>query len=800
MKKLLSLVMAAALVLGLVAGAMAEAQPAAKYTYRTYMGASPINWNPHAWQMSNENTLLSYISGSLVDFTIGEDVVTWDWSYDMADKITDITKDFADKEAWNIPADAEGKRVFQIDLNPLAKWEDGTPINADDYIYSMQQLLSPEMKNYRSNTYTSGESTLAGAMGYFNNDKVGENIYSPVYNGNGYDDVKDEDMYVNATASVGFFGDVMEKYYGNEKHKAKFINAEGVDLYEKLKANEGYVKMTDEIKADLLTIAKAFGDDNAEAYKEFAFYVTGQYTETPWEKVGLLKTGDQQIVYITAEPVSLFYFMWHCTGNWIVKKDLYEAGKKTVEKLITTDYGTTPETFSSTGPYKLVSHEKDKQLVMLRNEHWVGFNDGRHEGQYKADRVTMDIIGEPATALLLFNQGKLDNVGLESDDLTIYRMSDQLQQVDETYTARWIFATSLESLKALEDEANDGANKKILHYKDFRKAISLAMDRSAFVAQATAGFKPAYYLFNYLYYTDIENDANSQYRRSPEAMEAVLRLYGIEFGEGKQYATVEEAYASVTGFDVEEAKKLFQAAYEQAKADGNYTDGQEVRINARVSAAEAKAPDDTKQEELLNKMVAEATKGTALEGKVSFKFFVGAKTRYDDVANGKIEMIRGAWGGAAFAPFRTIQVYTDPDPMGGLNKIHESNGWDPTKNTVTITADFNQDGKPVELTKTFQEWTKSMAPGGDYGADTPEMLALRKIILAHEETGVLSAYQCIPWGTYTACSLDSYKIKNATDEYNIMYGFGGLRLMDFNYDDAAWDAYVAEQGGKLNYE
>ena len=31
-------------------------------------------------------------------------------------------------------------------------------------------------------------------------------------------------------------------------------------------------------------------------------------------------------------------------------------------------------------------------------------------------------------------------------------------------------------------------------------------------------------------------------------------------------------------------------------------------------------------------------------------------------------------------------------------------------------------------------------------------------------------------------------------------GYGGLKYITYNYDDAAWDAYVAEQGGTLNYK
>lgn len=30
-------------------------------------------------------------------------------------------------------------------------------------------------------------------------------------------------------------------------------------------------------------------------------------------------------------------------------------------------------------------------------------------------------------------------------------------------------------------------------------------------------------------------------------------------------------------------------------------------------------------------------------------------------------------------------------------------------------------------------------------------------------------------------------------------GYGGVQYLTYNYTDAEWDAYVAEQGGTLNY-
>ena len=86
------------------------------------------------------------------------------------------------------------------------------------------------------------------------------------------------------------------------------------------------------------------------------------------------------------------------------------------------------------------------------------------------------------------------------------------------------------------------------------------------------------------------------------------------------------------------------------------------------------------------------------------------------VALGRVEGIWGAWQGGLARPQYMIGVYTDPDVVGGLRYIHESNGWDPTTATVSITRDFYGGGEET-LTKTFTEWTRAINPGGEFADD-----------------------------------------------------------------------------------
>lgn len=147
------------------------------YTFYDYAPALATNWNPHTWEMNADDAILSnYLSSGFVDISIlDSEEMLYQWTYEMATSVEDVTGEHQEDLTKYGVTLQEGKTaedttegyVFEIKLNPDAKWEDGTPINADSYIYSMKQLLDPDMKNYRANLYYSGESAVAGGESYY---------------------------------------------------------------------------------------------------------------------------------------------------------------------------------------------------------------------------------------------------------------------------------------------------------------------------------------------------------------------------------------------------------------------------------------------------------------------------------------------------------------------------------------------------------------------------------------------------------------------------------------------------------
>lgn len=86
------------------------------------------------------------------------------------------------------------------------------------------------------------------------------------------------------------------------------------------------------------------------------------------------------------------------------------------------------------------------------------------------------------------------------------------------------------------------------------------------------------------------------------------------------------------------------------------------------------------------------------------------------------------------------------------------------------------------------------------GKYTEADFATKLDITAQMEEAWLKKYYRIPIASTTSCFMMSYQMNYYTEEYNIMYDFGGLRLMTYNYTDAEWAEYVKSQNGNISYE
>ena len=767
------------------------------FTYNTYATSLGNNWNPHTWETNADDAILGYLSMPFVTMQAEntEDGI-YQWVYEMATEITDVTKDHQDdltKYPVKLPDGTDASAVtegyvFEIKLNPNAKWQDGTPINADSYVESMKALLDPAMKNYRANLYYTGESAVAGGNGYFYSDLAGQEYYTDAA------EEEADEYYTNMNEACVFFGDAAATYY-NAGYADYFKDAEGNDLFAKY-ADQGYVLVTDEVKADLLTMSQTFGDDSPEAWREWSF-VKKVYESVDWDHVGLYKVDDYTIRYVMENKIDYYYALTSFTSTWLVYMPYYEKFKDTTGELVTTKYGTAVENTMSYGPYKLESLQDGKQIVFVQNENWYGWEkdkdgrlysitpylvDGEHVQRFQTTKIVIDVMTDDA-AKQAFLKGELIEWAPSAEELPTYAASEQLYKADESYTMSFFFNTGLEALQEM-DKSKGNINSVVVSNVNFRKAFSLGIDRAEWVT-ATAGFTPTFGLMNTTYYYDFYNDPQSAYRYSEPAMQAICDLYGVQYGEGTPYATLKDAYKSINGYNLTMAKELMAQACKELVEAGLYTEGQEIKIRIGYKKG-ALDSTDQKQVELMNKYINAAAEGSGF-GKITLEAVGNITDRYGDTAKGEYAIGYGAWGGAQLYPFRNFRVYCDPSYVD----IHEAGCWDPSTENLTLKV------KGEDVTMTWQDWSASMLGSGRF-ADEDNQVKLE--ITAQMEKLYLEKYYRIPLATSTTCSLLAFKANYYTPDYNLAYGWGGLELMKYNYNDAEWAEFVKSQNGQLNYE
>ncbi|MBP0970136.1 MAG: hypothetical protein J5744_08330 [Oscillospiraceae bacterium] len=812
MKKILALLLLACMAVSMVSckgKKKGEDGYTITYTYNSYSTALADKWNPHTWETSADSAVLTYMSTPFVDMSIKDSVnQVYQWTYKAATAVEDVTAShtadltkYAVDLAGSDPADVKEGYVFQITLRDGMKWQNGEEITADDYIESFKRLLDPDMQNYRANSYYSGETAVAGANGYFHS---GRTAYGETGGIQFADLVKGDDgIYRTADGQRIFIGvDTGMDYMDGASltDYADYLDPDGYAALAAAKDENGNVPLTDESRADLLlTISSDDWGNEDESCDYNYFLIETSYPETTWDTVGLYKLDDSNLIYVNEVYCDIDYFMAGLTSNWLVYIPYYDDNKDTTGTLVTTSYGTTVENTMSYGPYIISSLQEEKQLVYTKNPYYYAFEEDKKTGRlvgtsnwevdgetrevFQADKIIIDVMTDDA-AKQAFLKGQLDNWDLPANEVVNYSLSDQLYKEDETYTMRFFLNTNLKALQSM-DETTGNQNSVVMSNWNFRRGFTLAIDRTDWV-KATAGYKPMYGLLNNLYFYNIYKDPTSMYRASDEAMQAICNLYEVEYGAGKAYATLKEAYDSITGYNLTLAKEHFTKACEELVADGLYTAGDPIKIRLGYKKG-ALDSTDTQQVQLIQDYLNAALDGTGF-GKIELEAVGNVQDRYNAVPNGEFAIGYGAWGGAAFYPFTMFRVYCDPDYVS----IHERACWNPATDTLTI----NINGE--DRTETYQWWSNCMAGNGEFAA--PGEFEIKLQILAAMEENYLNKLYCIPLAGSTICNLLSYKVNYYTPDYNIMYGFGGMELLKFNYTDAEWTKFVDGKGGTLSYE
>ncbi len=759
------------------------------YTYNTYLGStSGMDWNPHTWKTSDDSALLDMQVVGFYAFYLNEDCTGYAILPEAAAAYpVDVTAEYVGQMGV---AEGEANKAWRIALNPDMKWSTGEAITADDYVYSMQQQLNPKMLNRRADSYYAGDMVIYNAKNYL---YAGKTTYDLITSPAEELIAQGADLYIDWADMWGMSG-------------AGVVDAEG-------NAAPQYVSITDETLYRDPAVAEGDAEDWISGKYMYETYLAagqvyagyqGTYMYTAqiaegaaWDEVGLKKIDEYTIDLILEKPVeeAAFYMPYNLSSNWLVYEPMYEACKSFYDadgvavateeeaETVTTTYCTSLDTNVSYGPYILSYFEMDKQITFVRNENWYGYSDGKHLGLYQTDIYNMDVIGEHATAMMAFLAGDQDSISLQSDELPQYASSEYLMYTPQSYTTKISFNTSYEKL------LERGTNSQVLVIDEFREGFCLALDRNHFATAFTAAGQGGFGLLNYMYCYDPFTGA--LYRDNDYAKAGLVDLYGLTYGEGGEFATLDEAYEAMTGFDMEAAQACMAVAYEKAVTSGIYDGVSPITIDFRVYAS------DTIYVQMFtyfDTQLKAAVEGTGFEDKISLTMTVDPDY-YETNYSGGADIIFTTWGGAAMAPFTMMnQCYTDAWDGSG-NQMEYGFNTEEIQLTITVNGQ--------ELTHSLYDWsnwvgsTKVDAIEAELGVINDYSYETRCGFLAAIEKCFMRYYTTTPIYYRNVASLRSQKINYAADSYLQVVGFGGLESITYNYDDAEWAEYCA--AGSLVY-
>lgn len=767
------------------------------YTMREYTSQMPSQWCTILSSDNVNNTMESYFTSAFYEFNYKFDANgkivpgAYTVEYSAATKLEDVTKKYAGK--YGLAADAEKGQAFAMTLRNDLKWDDGTPIKAADFVYTMTQQLSPKYLFATASNYYSGNYVIHNAQNYV---KQGQKGMFPAYSVMKEYNVADDAKLIYSTTNSR----VAEKGFTPENIVALF-GIEGMTV-EKINALNG--KSLADIKKDATlneTWEALLGAWKTDPNEELDFFETEyEYPAMDFSEVGYF-VGDNEYELVmvidgTLNPLdaegNLTYEAGYYFSNWpLVKKDLWERCEDKSKTPYANSYCTTQEKSASWGPYKLTNYQDQKTYTVSRNDKWFGYGLPQYANQYQTDAIVTEKIEEWDTAWLAFQKGNLDGIGMNVKIAADYRTSKRAYFTPETYT----FDLNIQS-NAIS--STDKRNNLLLNYADFRKAISLSLDRDDYCAKNNPSSQAALGLLNSMYYYDVEN--GKVYRDSVQAKEAILNAYGAtknadgswKVGENT-YTDIEDALDATTGYNLTLARQLVENAVAQAKEDGKYRDGEEIILTYGI---ETQSADTDRVKNWFQAAFDNMTKGTSIEGKIKIEYFMfSSATWSEQFSKGEYDLCFGAWGNAPFNPAYLLCETQISDENRYAVK------WDPKTVSVTVKATPDADHKDGLYTYNLEQWRlilqgKDGCPVNFKNFPMEDQLTA----LGAVETAILKEYYSIPVFSRYSASLMGYKVDYISYEYNTFMGYGGIRYMTFNYDDTAWAEFVASNNNILNYK
>ncbi|MDE6108454.1 MAG: hypothetical protein K2F83_07300 [Oscillospiraceae bacterium] len=852
-KKLVALLLASVMCLGLLAGCgpketvesknPVESQGTvgdATYTHKIYSTSLSSNWNPHDYEDSGSSDVLTYLYDGFYQFVFNDELHPHaDPSHDPYDSYViipsmaigdpvDVTMEVKAAHPEWIPEEATSGYAWQVTLRDDLYFDTGYHITAQSYVEGAKRLLDPKLQNYRSTDVYSNSTGIVGAEAYFkqgsinykDNGNLGIEIADMTTNADGQYTYNDELVYIGIDYPLGQTGgNTLADYVG--AYGEAYFGLEHWDELVALADDKGLIPCTDDnlaLLSSVTTTNPAWNETDADLL--YYLLIAEQMPDgVSFDTVGIYAKDEYTLVEVFKGSLGGFtlYYGGLQDTLLLVEPDVYDSCLKQDEAgNWYSTYMTSAETSPSYGPYSMTAYQTDKMVHYSKNDKWYGWNDDvnnvykdPHDGQVYHTYMTTDIdwqvVDETATAKNMFLSGELTTYSMQSADYDEYGFSEYLYATPSASVMFTLLTGNLKGLQEREAAADfDQATQDVetIAVQNFRKAFAISFDKQGFVDETTPSTTPAFGIYGQTQIYDPETCGF--YRDTDQAKQVLVDFYSIDLADYN--GDVDAAIAALTGYDPDTAKELYTQAFQDSLDLGYITDNdndgicdQTITITWPVVGNFTEA--QQRRVNWLDTAFKKAVEGTPFEGKVGI---TPTGKIYDDsnwadaLKSGEADLNLCGWTGSVMDPYNLITAYTWP------SYAYAAEWYDTTADMLTLTIDGE------EITMSVYNWADavngSLMPDANgtmrsFGENDTSVES-RLTILAGIEGKLLQTYTYIPFINNGSKFLLSQKVYYVVEDYNPVMSRGGVMYMKYNYTDAEWEAYCAEQiaqHGQLQY-
>lgn len=295
---------------------------------------------------------------------------------------------------WAIGKD---KKTVYYELDEDAKWDDGKPIIADDYVFTIKFMRTPGIIAPWYNQYF---STMFDEVLKFSDYRIAVRMTQPLAD------------IVSQTAIRPY----PYHYYGGLRIVNKKYTLSTAIAYlkrDKKEVPEEFIELQEKFQKETKVFQEKLGDLKKEIAKE---------TEDPEKSAEILKEKmaaakltepEEPSVEIEVEDVELD---WVRKNNWKVQP--------------------------RTGAYNIHTYIKGKEVVLKRNENWWAKNKKYYKNRYNVDYIKYTVLRDSHIAFEHFLKARLDQYPLVLPNYW-HSKGKYLEAVDKGYMSKvWFYTDS----------------------------------------------------------------------------------------------------------------------------------------------------------------------------------------------------------------------------------------------------------------------------------------------------------------------------------------------------------------------